>query len=422
MMAGRRAATSALESQVRIRRLQAGQSQQDLAARAGLTRQAISAIEGGRYVPNTIVALRLARILGCRVEELFALPEDAIERDVEVVAVQGERNAQTRLGSTAGKASQLRAVVVQARGRWVAHPLHARQGLQEAFAGADALLCAAPEAARSAGSTSRSKERASTAPVRPVVHAARLLFDEERLAQTALLLGCDPSLGIVAAHMGRLSRRDEVGRLAWLEAGSQAALDSISRGTAHLAGSHLRDAGTGDFNVPQARRALAGTGGIVVAFSRWEQGLVVAPGNPKGLRQLADLARPDVRLVNRETGAGSRHLLDQLLAQAGIPSSAVSGYDRSVSNHFEVACAVATGGADTGVALAAAAEAYGLDFIPLAEVHFDLVIPGDHLGHPAVVALLEVLQSRALRDELRALPGYDVDALGTVRAEIAAAA
>jgi molybdate-binding protein len=373
-----------------------------------------------------VVALRLSRILGCRVEELFALPEAAIEREVEVATLHGGGAAQAAPAprdASAAPAQPARAVVVHARGRWVAHPLLARQGLLESFTGADALLSTLPDP-EPAGAPARAAARtAKGAPAtEPRLRAARLLFDEGRLAQTALLLGCDPSLGIVSAHMVRLARRDEGGRLAWLEAGSQAALDAIAGGTAHLAGSHLRDPATGDFNVPQARRALAATGGIVVAFARWEQGLVVAPGNPKRVRQVADLSRADVRLVNREAGAGSRSLLDQLLAQAAVPPSAIAGYERAVSSHFEVACAVATGGADTGVALAAAAQAYGLEFLPLAEVRFDLVIPRDHLNHPAVVLLLEALQTRALRDELRALPGYDVDTLGTVRAEVPAAA
>jgi putative molybdopterin biosynthesis protein len=158
-----------------------------------------------------------------------------------------------------------------------------------------------------------------------------------------------------------------------------------------------------------------------VAFARWEQGFVVAPGNPKGIRGAADLGREDVRLVNREPGAGSRSLLDQMLLGAGVPSSAVRGYDRQVASHFEVACTVASGGADAGIALEAAAEVYGLDFVPLAEASFDVAVPADHLDHPAVALFLEALQTRALREELRLLPGYDVDDLGTVRAEVAAA-
>jgi molybdate-binding protein len=111
-----------------------------------------------------------------------------------------------------------------------------------------------------------------------------------------------------------------------------------------------------------------------------------------------------------------------MLLGAGVPPTAVRGYDRIVASHFEVACTVASGGADAGIALAAAAEAYGLEFVPLAEARFDVVVPADHLDHPAVALFLEALQTRALREELRLLPGYDVDEMGTVRAEIPAAA
>ena len=175
--------------------------------------------------------------------------------------------------------------------------------------------------------------------------------------------------------------------MTWLEAGSAASLEAVAGGTAHLAGLHLRDGETGEFNVPQARRALAATGGVVVAFARWAQGFVVAPGNPKAVRTAADLAREDVRLINREPGAGSRSLLDQMLLGAGVPPGAVRGYERQVASHFQVAGTVAAGGADAGIALAAAAEAYGLDFVPLVEVRFDVAIPADHLGHPAVALL-----------------------------------
>jgi molybdate-binding protein len=148
----------------------------------------------------------------------------------------------------------------------------------------------------------------------------------------------------------------------------------------------------------------------------------VPAGNPTGIRTAADLAQPGLRLVNREPGAGSRALLDGLLAAAGVSGQAVAGYDRTAASHFEVAAAVASGGADAGIALAAAALTYGLDFVPLAEVRFDLVIPADHLAHPAIGLLLEALQTRALRDELGALPGYDVSEMGAIRAEYAATA
>jgi molybdate-binding protein/DNA-binding XRE family transcriptional regulator len=389
-----------MESEVRRRRQAVGMSQQDLADQAGLTRQAVSAIEGSKYIPNTVVALRLGRILGCRVEELFELPDGEEEREVEVVASDAV--------PPAAETGPVRAVVGYARGRWVAHPLTARRALQEGFAPADAVLPGRAAAAVAADAGRR-------------CGTARLWLDAERLERTALLLGCDPALGIVAGHMARLARGRDPARLSWLEAGSAAALAAVADGTAHLAGLHLRDGETGEFNVPQATRALAATGGVVVAFSRWEQGFVVAPGNPKAVRSAADLVREDVRLVNREPGAGSRALLDQMLVGAGVPQSAVRGYDRQVASHFQVAGTVAAGAADAGIALAAAAAAYGLDFVPLVDVRFDVAIPADHLRHPAVALFLEALQTRALREELRVLPGYDVGEMGAVRAEVAAA-
>lgn len=405
----RRVATEALESQVRVRRMQAGLSQLVLAEEAGLTRQAISAIEGGKYVPNTVVALRLGRILGCRVEELFELPGAGEEREVKVVAPAAGADQVAESGAPGA----VRAVVAYTRGRWVAHPLTARRGLQEGFACADAVL-----PAWTGGAPRRGTGRGSATTGR----TARLWLDAERLARTAVLLGCDPSLGIVAGHVSRLTRGREGGRLSWIAAGSAAALAAVAGGTAHMAGAHWRDGESGEFNVPQSRRALAATGGVVVALARWEQGLVVAAGNPKRIRGPADLARADVRLINREPGAGSRALLDQMLVGAGVPPAAVTGYERRVASHFEVACVVAGGGADAGIALAAAAEVYGLDFVPLAEARFDVAVPADHLDHPMVALFLEALQTRALREELRLLPGYDVDEMGTVRAEVPAAA
>ncbi|HXI17723.1 MAG TPA: substrate-binding domain-containing protein [Chloroflexota bacterium] len=395
-----------IENRVRARRLRAGLSQGELAEQAGLSRQAIGAVEGGRYVPNTAVALRLGQLLGCRVEDLFALPDALEEREVEIAGAvhSGSQGTPGASGTRAERAE--RVVVAHARGRWIAHPLRRRRGLQEAFASADAVLPA------SVG--------IQTVQAAQTGHTARLLLAPERLTRTALLLGCDPSLGIVSNHMTRLARGTEAGRLAWLEAGSQSALDAVATGTAHLAGSHLLDAPSGEYNLPQARQALAATGGVVVAFARWQQGLVVAPGNPKGLQGVAGLAREDVRLANRESGTGSHALLEALLAAAGVPTTAIHGYASVVASHFEVACVVASGGADAGIAIEAAADVYGLDFIPLAEVRFDFVIPADHLEHPAVALLLDALQTRALRDELRALPGYDVDEIGSIREEIAA--
>jgi molybdate-binding protein len=242
-----------------------------------------------------------------------------------------------------------------------------------------------------------------------------IVSSNERLGRTAILLGCDPSLGILGSHLGARSGL----RLLWLPISSTAALQAVRDGEAHVAGTHLPDPGSNDFNHAAAEEALAATGGIVVTFAAWEQGLAVAPGNPKGIREIADLARPDVWFVNREAGSGSRALLDGLLAGIGIPAGSVKGYDSRAEGHFAVARAVRGGQADAGVCLRAVAHALGLDFVPLEQVRFDLVIPRDHLGHPTVAAALDLLTGRDVRHALRSLPGYEVSETGNVVATIA---
>jgi molybdate-binding protein/DNA-binding XRE family transcriptional regulator len=376
---GRRVQVKNLEGRVRPARLALGLSQGQLAARTGLTRQAISSIESGQYVPNTAVALTLARALHCTVEDLFALPETPADREIELV---GEAATGVR-----------RLAVANVAGRWIGYPLAGGREIQQGFISADILL-----------------------PPSGSWREAQYLTPPDRLDRTAVLLGCDPSLGILSAH---LTGQSPDARLLWLSASSQAALDAVTAGEAHLAGTHLRDPDSPTFNLFHARRALAQTGGLVVEFARWEEGLVVPPGNPKGLRSVADLTRTHVRVVNRELGSGSRALLDELLERAGIPGAHVAGYTRLVGSHMAAAAAVASGGADAAITLRAAALALGLDFVALDEMRFDFVIPRPHLAHPTIARLLEVLQSATLRSELGALPGYDVAGMGTIKLDLA---
>ncbi|MCI0439842.1 MAG: helix-turn-helix domain-containing protein [Chloroflexi bacterium] len=373
------ASNESYKNRVREFRIGRDLSQAALGKRAGVTRQTVSALENQRYSPNINVALRLARALGCRVEELFPLPQEE-EREVELV---GERDSLT------GRVS-----LAQVRERLLAYPLGADSAIQEGFASADGVIA----------------ELAS----RRVGTRARLLIPSEQLQSTALLVGCDPAAGILSAHVARHSDRV---RLAWKFASSRAALDAVERGQAHIGGSHLQGSG-GDYIVGEARRVLSDSGGLVVGFAGWEQGFVVQPSNPKAIRVLEDLARPDVWIVNRQTGSGCRELLDERLSEARISPVEVQGYERVASSHLAVARAVASGGADVGVALRATALACGLDFVPISDVRFDLIIPQDITEHPAVSAMLEVMQSRALREDIQALPGYDVSMMGAVIAQI----
>jgi molybdate-binding protein/DNA-binding XRE family transcriptional regulator len=366
---------SPLQNHLRARRTERRISQQALAEAAGLSRQALIAIEAGRSVPGTRVALFLARALGCTVEDLFGLPEPDTTLAAETPA--GARVVVARVGE-----------------RTVAHPLSGAALSPEAFSPADGVF-----------------ERES--------RRVRLFSDTGAADRTALIAGCDPSLPSLTLRANQ-SRAD--GRLTWLHASSMDALRTLREGTVHVAGCHIPQIKGDDANVSEATKALSGRGGLVLGYAAWEQGLVVARGNPKAIRSTADLGGGDVRMINRERGSGSRLLLDALLKREGVAPKDVAGYENEAASHIAVARAVTMGTADAGIGLRAAAESFGLGFVPLATLRFDLVVPENVLTHPMVVALLEVLQTKALRAELSALPGYDASQTGTTLARIAAAA
>jgi molybdate-binding protein/DNA-binding XRE family transcriptional regulator len=383
---GRPKGTAGLDNDVRRKRQAAGLSQQALATRCGLTRQAINAIEAGHYAPSTTVALRLARVLGCTVEALFRLPEAAPHVEAEF------------LGEIPSAAGRTRCQVARVGARLLAHPL---TGALSAFTAADGLLVPG----------------ATEAPCADRWVDIELLVDTQVPENTVVVLGCDPALALLGAH---LTRRYPTLRLVWVPRSSLTALRMLGRGEAHAAGTHLWDPESGESNMPYVRRELAGRRLVVVTLSQWQQGLIVAPSNPKGIKGPEDLARPEITLVNRDAGSGSRMLCDIWLREAGIAPHWVSGYRREVMSHLAVAEAVASGGADVGPGILAMARALGLDFIPLQEERYDLVIPMEFLHTAPIQALLDIVTSRHFRDELEALGGYDGAHAGTVVAELSA--
>jgi putative molybdopterin biosynthesis protein len=383
---GRPKGAAVLENDVRSKRQAAGLSQQALATRCGLTRQAINAIEAGHYAPSTSVALRLARVLGCTVETLFRLPEVSPHIEAEF------------LGDPPPSAGRVRCQVARVGARLLAHPL---TGALAACTAADGLLLPA------ATDGQRADRRVDI----------ELLVDTQVPENTVVVLGCDPALALLGAH---LTRRYSTLRLVWVPRSSLTALRMLGRGEAHAAGTHLWDAESGESNMPYVRRELAGRRLVVVTLSQWQQGLIVARGNPKGITSPADLARPEITLVNRDVGSGSRMLFDLWLQEAGIAPHWVSGYGRELLSHLAVAEAVASGGADVGPGILAVAQALALDFIPLQEERYDLVIPMEFLPTAPVQALLDVVASLRFRTELEALGGYDGSRAGTVVAELGA--
>ena len=139
-----------------------------------------------------------------------------------------------------------------------------------------------------------------------------------------------------------------------------------------------------------------------------EQGLILQSGNPKNMAKWSDLARPGVTIVNRQKGSGSRVLLDYRIEEAGVRPEQVAGYEREEYTHWAVAMAVKSGLADAGLGIRSAATTMGLDFVPLEEEEFDFLVPEEHLSHPGVGLLLEILESEIFRERVTALGGYRV--------------
>lgn len=381
---------SHFENRLQAVRRSRGLSQNQLATLAGITRQAVCAIEGDQYLPTTAVALRLAGVLGCRVEDLFRLaePSEFLEGSL----------AQPLPGlEPVGEPVRVKAASVN--GRYVVRAASALGEVLSSAVPADGLIEASGN-----NTWGRNRERK----VR-----IRLLRSREQIDREIAVAGCDPSIYLTGEH---LQRAHHASSLVGWTLGSVAALEALKRGEVHIAGLHLVDARTGESNLPYLRRHLRDGDYLVVTFAAWEEGLVVPRGNPKGIRDVAALARRDVRLVNRETGSGARLLLDRKLSNAGVPRVRVKGYGTTVGSHFHVARVIAEGHADVGIGVRAAARFFGCDFLPLQQARYDLVVPKAYLQtHPPIEHIFDTIVSRTFRSEIEALGGYDTSETGTVR-------
>lgn len=236
------------------------------------------------------------------------------------------------------------------------------------------------------------------------------------IAHTALISGShDLTLDLLAQF---LAEHHPVYRLVSAHVGSLGGLIALARGQAHLAGCHLLDVETGEYNVAYVRRYVPGRAVRLITLVGRVQGLIVPKGNPKGITGIADLAREDVRYVNRQRGAGTRLLVDHLLARAGLRPEQVAGYEHEQITHLAVAAAVQSGQADAGMGVLAAARALDLDFIPLATERYDLALALEYADVPPVRAALELLHNDAFRAAVAALPGYDIARMGMIVADV----
>jgi putative molybdopterin biosynthesis protein len=355
-----------------------GVSAADLARRVHVSRQTIYAIEAGSYVPNTEVALNVAHELEVTVDELFSLQPVSQKTPESLVA-------EVLSAATPAKGQPVR--ICQIGSRWVSVPVSAAPYYM-------------PEADGIIKRTGRIIGRVDL-----------VVFAKEEAAQKRLLLaGCDPATGLLSRMVEKISGVDVV----CASASSKLSLAWLKEGKVHIAGSHLEDPKTGEFNLPYLRKEFPDEDFRVVTFARWEEGLVTVSGNPKRVRKIEDLARKNIKFVNREPGSGSRGLLDKLLEKAGMDARNVQGYDRVAYGHLAAAYCVVSREADVCLATRSAAQTFGLDFIPLHSERYDLVMRKRTTDLPAVKSFLDVLQRATLRRKLEVLAGYDTSQMGTI--------
>ena len=382
---------SNINNQLKILRAAKGLSQGDLATSAHITRQAVCAIEGNQYLPTTGVALRLAGALGCRVEDLFSLRETG---EIIIGELVGEQDRPDDIHTP------VRVKVARVEDRYVVRPVTALGELLAYTVPADGLLMEGE-------GTVRSREKVSKRA------RVQLLRDRRVIEQEIAIAGCDPAIFLAGEY---LRRYKETATVTGWTMGSAAALEALKRREVHVAGLHIVDGKTGESNLPYLRQHLRGDNYLIVTFAAWEEGLIVRRGNPKGIRRVEDLSRKDVTLINREPGAGARHLLDQRLEKEGLHDRDVRGYNLIADSHFQVARRVSEGQADVGVGVRSASNLFGLDFIPLQQSRYDLVVPKPYLTtHPSIGNFLEAIVSRQFRTEIEALGGYDTTETGKIR-------
>lgn len=238
----------------------------------------------------------------------------------------------------------------------------------------------------------------------------RMYRNRNEIDKTILAIGShDLTLDLIAQFLAEHDRR-----LASANVGSQGGLVALRRGEAHVAGSHLLDPQNGEYNISYIRQYMPNIPVKVVALVGRDQGLIVKKGNPKGIKSLGDLSSPNVQFVNRQRGAGTRVLLDYHLSLMTISPNSIAGYTQEEYTHLGAAAAVASGRADCGLGIAAAAQALDLDFIPLFQERYDLVLPKPFADDVLLSPLFDLLADSRFREAVSQLKGYDVSVMGTV--------
>jgi putative molybdopterin biosynthesis protein len=239
-----------------------------------------------------------------------------------------------------------------------------------------------------------------------------LLRSTEEINETTVIIGShDMALDILANYLRKLYPE---ATLSSAHVGSLGGLSALKRKETHCAGTHLLDEETGDYNVSYINRLLSDRNMVLVNLVHREQGLIVAKGNPKGITSLVDLTKEGTSFVNRQRGAGTRILLDYKLKELSIDPEQIHGYEHEEFTHMAVASAVVSGSADAGLGIKAAAQALGLDFIPVVEERYDLCIPAEYWDSPVIQRVLKVIELPEFKEQVASLGGYDLRDCGKV--------
>ncbi len=350
----------------------------ELARIAGISRQTLHAIEAGVYVPNTVVALRLAQTLGVGVESIFVLEEQKSDNGFLSAQLIEPERASVSLPVQLFKVGARSVAVPAVHSDYFIGPYDAV--LKNSSSGEDAMF-----------------ERVSREP-----------DTEKRL----LIAGCDPATPLLVQD----SKLAGVELAPW-HANTSKSLQLLRDGLIHVAGCHFgENADQPGNSLPTSlfENMFENSEITVVTLATWEEGLVVAPGNPKAIRSVQDLANPKVSIVNRELGAGSRRILDSELKKAEIVPESVKGYNRTAPAHLAAAREILERRADCCIAPRIVARALALDFVPLLSERYDLVFRRELLQLEPIKALLNVLTSSGLRRKLSALGDYDTSSTGRV--------
>ena len=330
--------------------------------------------------------------------ELFLKPLMArmLARPVEPLP-QVTATATRRIVSTPGVTEFVRVKVGDVGGKLVVTPLPRGAGAIMSLVKADGIVRVPPE-------IQGIDEGASV--------QVELLRSLNQIRRTIMAIGShDLALDILATFLARAYPGMS---LSSAHVGSMGGLMAMRRGEAHIAGTHLIDEETGEYNVPYVERLLDAENYALVNLVHREQGFIVLPGNPKNIAGFGDLAREGVAFVNRQRGAGTRVLLDMELGRLGIDPYAVKGYSHEEYTHMGVAASVANGAADVGLGIRSAAVALGLDFVPVSMEQYDLLTTREFLESEMMNALLAVIRSDEFKRAVLAMGGYDLSDTGKV--------